>query len=126
MSQPRSNGKGTGRPGKIGGQPAAKTAAPTAAATPGASKAANKKKADMYNKDCAVLAGPSGPVLFAGSTLGAVSMPNRSRIVTFTYPPANPWMGFSLLFPLGDLQEGNEKAGFGVRYSSKSYSIQRR
>ncbi|KAH6854724.1 hypothetical protein B0I37DRAFT_441680 [Chaetomium sp. MPI-CAGE-AT-0009] len=128
MSQPQSNGMAPAGPDRTGGQPAATTAAAptaaTAAAAPTAATAAaqttpgaKKKTADTYNKDCAVLAGPSGPVIAAGSILGA-PVRIRSRLVMLTNPPVNPWMGFSLFFPLGNEQKGNEAAGFGVRYIS--------
>ncbi|KAK4150791.1 P-loop containing nucleoside triphosphate hydrolase protein [Chaetomidium leptoderma] len=83
---------------------------------------APRKKFVAYSKDCALLAGPSGPVIGAGKTFGAGVSVLQARLMASTVGPT-AWMGFSLSFPLGDDQVDNEKAGFGVRYHSKSSNL---
>ncbi|KAG7284557.1 hypothetical protein NEMBOFW57_010935 [Staphylotrichum longicolle] len=78
-------------------------------------KSAPRKKPIAYTKDCALLAGPSGPVIATGKSFGADISVLRARLITSTV--ADPWMGFSLSFPLGDKSTDNEAAGFGVRYT---------
>ncbi|KAM0268095.1 hypothetical protein ACHAQH_010037 [Verticillium albo-atrum] len=67
-------------------------------------------------KDCAVLfGGPSGAHFASGKNFksGAKTL---SRLIKFTGIDMQPYVGFSLEFPLGAEQTANEDAGFGVRH----------
>jgi len=80
-------------------------------------------KYTTFAKDCAIFAeeaGLSGPVIAAGKTFGAGPWKISARIVVSKARDADPWMGIQLDIPLGDNQERNEQAGFGVRYICKS------
>ena len=71
--------------------------------------------AKAWNKPCALLA-PNYKVIACSPSL----CPGLSRIsatISCKSPAdSNPWMGFTLHFPLGGKQEGNEDSGFVVRY----------
>ena len=80
-----------------------------------------RKRNIPYSKDCALLAGPSGPVIAAGKTFGAGVSLLQARLMTSTTGPG--WMGISVTFPLGDDQVDNEERGVGVRYTGKSPNL---
>lgn len=97
--------------------------------TPGEMKAAqhaakHKSKSATFSHSCAVLGGPNGPIIAAGSHFGPGVSVNTSRIILRANANADQCMGFSINFPLGEGQKANEEAGFGVRYNRQSPKLQ--
>ncbi|KAF4975809.1 hypothetical protein FDECE_18536 [Fusarium decemcellulare] len=69
-------------------------------------------RAPNFAKPCAIfLDGSEGPIL-GGKSLGVPSE-IESRVLLVGNVDADPWMGLSLWFPLG---QGNEAEGFGTCY----------
>lgn len=70
-----------------------------------------------WAKPCAVLLNdPVGPIVASGSALGWPHLIEASLVRVGTRD-SNPWMGFTLSFPLPEGQSANDESGFGVRYT---------
>ncbi|KAK4149095.1 P-loop containing nucleoside triphosphate hydrolase protein [Chaetomidium leptoderma] len=91
--------------------------APSPAAATSPAPPAQHKFGVWYN-NCVVLGGssPSGPVFASSKTIGAQMSKIRATAVSSRCMHTNPFLGFTLNFPLPQGQTVNEEAGFGVRY----------
>lgn len=73
---------------------------------------------------CALMAqDASGPVVAATPSLGFDTKLGARLYAMRSGNANNPWLGFTISFPLGENQTANEAAGFGVRSKSKSRQI---
>lgn len=73
------------------------------------------------HEQCALFAGDaSGRIIAAAPSLGFDTKLDAFLHAIRKGNATNPWMGFSISFPLGEKQTANEAAGFGVRSKGKS------
>ena len=111
-------------PARAAAPTAAQSAAPTSAqsAAPAETKsAANPSRPENRVHKCALVTGPKYETIIAADPVFGFKTKVSVRLhSTLTGHSMNPWMGFTISFPLGENQKANEASGFGVRSNSMS------